>query len=905
MKMNKRTCFRAFTVIYIFLIGIVLFWIWFYGFSITKGGDDIRQHYNVLVYLHDWYREIFSNLILKHKISIPMFEFSLGQGSDILTTFSYYGIGDPFYLLTAIVPKEGLEYLFWFLMVVRLYLSGINFLTYSLSHNNDKVAVCLGAVVYCFCGFVLNAAFHQLMFMNAMLYLPLILYGADRLFEKKRGALFAIAVTLSAISNFYFFYMTVLLVILYCVLYFLKKYPLNVKLVLKTVWRFLWWGMLGIMMAGFILLPVAGEMIQSGRLESKVFIPLLYNWRYYIELFSHYFTTERNYSTYLGFSPVTLIAVFVLFIKKNKNYYLKIGFVLLTVFLCIPFVGHIFNGFGYVSNRWTFGYAFLIAYILVKMYPEFLKISDKEMTILFACISVYVLIVLSSSFSRTEWALSALVLALLYVIALNIFRQKKEKFFHLFSFCTVIFGIWLTATYCYSYEEGVDLENSRMILGSTHKMVTENNPTNLMNELTDLSFQRADHYNAITASNQFFMNKISSADFYFSMSNNKIGEFYRDLWCNTPMDYCYSSLDGRTILDAISGTKYFLIRQGEERYLPYGFEECIAEQEIDGAVYRVYENAYTLPIAYAYQSVLDTEIWNDLNAIQKQEMMLRAAVMDNKNDSIAVDKLNLVSTFNKSELTCSEGILIDKGTIIVKEPNSTVTLNFDGKKDAETYFALQNIEYKAFDVNYEGKMTKYQKYKMKIDEKGRTNPTMISIGVSDNLDHHKEIIYFTPECEFYCGMDSFLCNLGYNTTGVESVTLTFPTTGIYTYGNMSVYSQPMESYRNYATELQKHSLRNISVKGNHFFAEINEPEQSYVCIALPYSRGWRAEIDGKEAEIKACNGMYLGLEINKGRHEIHLYYQTPGIKAGCIVSLLGILLFCLVAFSEKRKDWEI
>ena len=79
-----------------------------------------------------------------------------------------------------------------------------------------------------------------------------------------------------------------------------------------------------------------------------------------------------------GYTAVSLAGVFVLFAKKKKYTVLKVGFVLLNIFLLLPFAGHVLNGFSYVSNRWIWAYGMLIAYIFVKIYPELFSLTLKE-----------------------------------------------------------------------------------------------------------------------------------------------------------------------------------------------------------------------------------------------------------------------------------------------------------------------------------------------------------------------------------------------------------------------------------------------------------------------------------------------------------------------------------------------
>ena len=91
-------------------------------------------------------------------------------------------------------------------------------------------------------------------------------------------------------------------------------------------------------------------------------------------------------SGWLQRSPV---GVFVLFAKKKSNTALKAGFLLLNVFLLVPFAGHVLNGFSYVSNRWIWVYGMLIAYIFVKIYPELFRLDIREKRKVFVMLLIY------------------------------------------------------------------------------------------------------------------------------------------------------------------------------------------------------------------------------------------------------------------------------------------------------------------------------------------------------------------------------------------------------------------------------------------------------------------------------------------------------------------------------------
>ena len=60
---------------------------------------------------------------------------------------------------------------------------------------------------------------------------------------------------------------------------------------------------------------------------------------------------------------------------------------------------------------------------------------------------------------------------------------------------------------------------------------------------------------------------------------------------------------------------------------------------------------------------------------------------------------------------------------------------------------------------------------------------------------------------------------------------------------------------------------------------------------LPYSRGWRAYVDGREQEILRANTMNMALRLDSGEHEIVLTYETPGLKAGAAISIAAAVTF--------------
>ena len=51
--------------------------------------------------------------------------------------------------------------------------------------------------------------------------------------------------------------------------------------------------------------------------------------------------------------------------------------------------------------------------------------------------------------------------------------------------------------------------------------------------------------------------------------------------------------------------------------------------------------------------------------------------------------------------------------------------------------------------------------------------------------------------------------------------------------------------------------------------------------------------------------MYMGMELEAGEHEIELKYMTPGLKAGALCSLVGIILIISISIYHRKRNKKI
>ena len=195
------------------------------------------------------------------------FSWSKALGSSYIGVFSYY-VSSPLSLLTLLVPNEYMPIGLMFLTVLKVGLAG---LTYSLfaRHFFRKVNITtlLGALAYCLCSY--TAAYSMcIMWLDGLIWLPIILIGLERILDGKSAVPFAAALMVCFISGWYISYM----VGGFCLLWFIFRSicnPSPVKDLLKQFGKFLLGALWALFASAWLWLPSFMAMF-NGKLTDSV-----------------------------------------------------------------------------------------------------------------------------------------------------------------------------------------------------------------------------------------------------------------------------------------------------------------------------------------------------------------------------------------------------------------------------------------------------------------------------------------------------------------------------------------------------------------------------------------------------------------------------------------------------------
>ena len=287
----------------------------------------------------------------------------------------------------------------------------------------------------------------------------------------------------------------------------------------------------------------------------------------------------------------------------------------------------------------------------------------------------------------------------------------------------------------------------------------------------------------------------NSTSYYLSVANGNISRFFDEMYLNTPWDYHYSSLDGRTILDRLASVKYFAVKRNGYGYIPYGYDEEAASTK----KYRIYEDEDSLPLGYTYDSWISREKYEKLSVTEKQQALLQGAVVEKS--SLPETQLSFDDKKADFTLEAGKGCKIKDGKIIVTKKNAKISIGYRGEPKSEVYLIAKNLDFSAYSPREQvsdkkwNSLTEYEKNQILYEDdnwrywkESKESAVEVSLGSVD-----KTIRIFTDKYNGYSGRHNFLLNMGYKNYSAGTMTLTFSMPGEYTFDDLYLVCQPMES----------------------------------------------------------------------------------------------------------------
>lgn len=821
---------------------------------ICNSGDGFRQHFKALYYYSNYLKTAISNIINNHILVLPEFDFSIGEGSDVLGAFHYYSIGDIFTFLSFLIPNKYLHLYYDGTIFVRLFIAGITFICLCNYFGRKEDPTLIGSVIYLFTNFSLLTICGHIFFLNVLIYLPLIIIGVEKILKDESKKVMILGVTFCSLSNIYFFYVVALTVVIYvvCRLALLEE-PIKEKI--SYFLNIAISAIIGTMISCVAFLPIAYMMLGSSRSFNPNVFSFLYPVDTYLRLYSSFYIGSVD-GYFGGYSTLGILSVIYICERKDKK--ILQYFLAIILIACIfPFFGQLFNVMLYPSDRWMFSISLLMAYcatLLLENLNE-IALNPKKYFLISVLYSISTIII-----DSVRWQIHTLYFICVLAILLGI-KFINKKYWRLYIGGITLVMVLFNILYYYS---PLWWDYSRKGTPISLASNVYSNEAEYIDKIEDDSFWRYAGDNLET--NSSILTNHSQSQYYWSVANRNVIEFRKDMGLSDHNDHHYDSYDDRLSLLSLSSAKYFAVKNDEEVMIPYGYDFYKSDGD-----YLVYSSTNSLPLIYGYSHFISEDSYEKLSILEKQRIMLESAIIEeNLSQSLMVGDSKKVIPVD-FEIKTSEGISLLNNKIVSGDGEQFIDISFFASNLSEYYLCILNLD------------------------SSLTADIDIKIG-----DINKAIQFKDKTHTRYAGRHDFLINLGvYENESVE-IKINIPK-GEFTYDLLEIESIDIASQINDINKLNSITIDDLKIDNDKVTSNVLLDENKLVCLSIPYSNGWIGMVDGKEADIIRINKQYMGFMLEKGAHTIELTYRTPLLKEGMYLSFLGVILFIFVMLREKKR----
>ena len=655
---------------------------------------------------------------------------------------------------------------------------------------------------------------------------------------------------------------------------------------------------LGIAMAAVILLPSVIGFLGNGRYGNGVDWKslIVYPGKYYllfIENFIGYGNMGSN--TNAGYLPIVgIVVLFTLFSQRMKHKKYRVAFIASIIALILPIFGYAFNGFSYANNRWAFALSFIVALLTAEMYPRLFMMSKRQQIGIGAGIIIYTVfcIIVNASgeeILKNKGIMAACGLIAVFYILLLIFQRlgydAQKRTVRVSMAILLLISVGVHGYYRFD-PKGYAYTQEFMDQGQAYRTLKEDN-ISMLSKVNDPSVYRV-HAEGYRYKNYGLINHLNTISGYYSITAKCVTDTIKG-YDTLGMQYAdkYKGVDQRLGLLSLAGVKYITVAHNSQVAkdvsskgdVPYGVEKQSKKGNIT-----LYKNKYALPFAYAYDSYMTEQQYEQLNGIGKEQAMLAQIVL---NQHPADEEIQHNEQRNDPDI---QTISLPETRISSPKGKKYADITVPVEKDKETYLYFKNLV-------YHGKKNGDDNFILT----GRKGTKGILVTQNDVQQKIHIQSTFNP---YYFGRKDYIVKINHQTSKAkEKVRLNFLSPGEYEFDDISLITVPKKDVLARLKERKENSMKQIQYEGNHFRGVYHAKKDQILCVTIPYSKGWKATVNGNRTKIYKANGMFMGIIMKKGTQSVKLDYETPGLKIGTWISLvawIGLGIYGLY-FEKYRK----
>ena len=862
----------------------VIFSVFPFG-SITVMRMDLYHQYGPL------FAELYDRIV-EHKSLL--YSWITGGGSSFLGNYLNY-LSSPLSFLIFLFDKEDISYAITFIVALKCILSATSFSYYlKKSFNKDNYFLSVFGILYAFSAYFL-AYYWNVMWLDAMIMLPLIALGIEKIFKTGDIKLYTVSLVILFFANYYMGYMCCIFAVLYFFVCFINTYSNDGKLNKNAVYenkystkalmnnvfinrgvKFAFASIIAALICAITLVPVF-MILKNSSATSGTFPQTFKSYFDLLDLITSHFalleTTIRSSGDNVLPNIYTGILTFILlplFLVNNKiKLKEKATYVVLIIFFvfcfnnnCAEYIWHAFHFPNDLPYRYSYMYSFIIAVMGYKTILNFKGIKVKD--IAYTGLAIISFVIICQKFLTNKMTNSTIYATIIFVtlwcgflfLLKNKNAQKKTVSFVLVTF--ILFETIISSIV------GLPLNQDNKNYKENYKTYTD--AINYIDN-KDSGFYRTElcylntrmdpayyGYNGISVFSSMAYESYSQLQSSLGMQGNKVNSYTYNT--QTP------------VYNMMFNIKYLI--QTDVSLAPSSnlYKKIYTTSDKKS---NVYESKYNLPIAYCVNSKIDDWVTDEGNPFEIQSDFVKLAT--------GYSNVFKPVEYNSTDFDAVSGDdVTENGTYWLEKSDSssnygTETVSLSPTIDGNLYLYVKSSDLKTITVNSEkvSDITQSMEdaYILDLGYHNKGDEVLVSLDASKMESE-------STSFDFYCytADDTVVKNM---------------------YNSLAGNSLNVESYSD------------TTIKGT-----VNAKENCYLYSSIPYDDGWSVYVDGKKAETFEIGGTLLAIELTPGQHKIEYKYFPVGFLYGIIIS--AVTVFGLCGFyiynksslklnkSKRRKD---
>lgn len=780
-----------------------------------------------------------------------LYSFNTGGGIPFYRNFYNY-LSSPFNLIMFLFKTDDIVTSFSVIIGLKaVFASAI--MAYFLKNvfKRNDITILIFGLLYAYSGYFC-AYYWNIMWLDGMVFLPIIILGINKLIDNKNPFLYTISLAIMLFSNYFIGYMICIFCVFYFIIYFIYKGDFKLSNIISKLFMFFLFSILAAGLVSFFLLPLFYS-LKSISATTNTFPSVTTNFSLTNFLFNHLQGVDRTVfmsdnlplpNVYCGILTITLIPI--LFFNKKISIKFKILSLITILFFFFSFnintIDFMWHGF-HVPNDLPYRYSFIYSFSLIVIsYYSLINIKyNSKLTISIWFMIMFIFIMLSSKLSFKNITddrviMNMILLALYFIIYLLSFSKKNIK---------VILNILIIALVSFECSYPI-IKNWNINHDIKAFMKNKQNYTDLINYAkendNDLYRMEKEEYLTLNDGAWYLYNGIST---FSSMAYYDIAKFQKmfGLAGNNINSYYYRYRQ-TPIYNTIFNVKYIL---GSSNYDPY-YNLVYKNNNYGLNLYK-----YSSSIMYSVNNKIDNlTLINDNPFLNQSNFVLYSTGIKDIYEKIKVSKI--------------EGATI----------NNTYSLdNFNGS------FSYNLLDDKKINITL-------------YNEKD-SNIYLYILG--NDLDS----IYVDGEYYSITSDENYILNIGYKLKGNVEITLQFNDN---LNGILDFYAYHIndDKFNEFYNIINKNKLKVEKYNDTFILGNINSDHKATVFTTLAYDKGFRVFVDEKEVKTKKLLNSYLGFNIEKGYHKIKIIYYPYMQKEGLIISIISfIVISAYFIFKDGKK----